>query len=98
MSGIVNQMEDAWDAWLQTGENEAAADRAAVHAAGGSSAAEHDDLSAAQPDAHHEADSSASHHETGSADQAADVDNMGYTTTEEMMTDNMTAEDLPTFY
>jgi hypothetical protein len=91
-------MEDAWDAWLQAGENEVAADLAAGHAASGSSDAEQDDLSAAPRHAHHEADLSASHHETGSADQAADVDNMGYTTTEEMMTDNMTAEDLPTFY
>jgi hypothetical protein len=97
VSEIVNRMEDAWDAWLQTEENEVAADLAAVQAGSGSAHAEQYDSSAAQPDAHHEADPSASHHETGSADQTADIDNMGYTTTEEMMTDNMTAEDLPVY-
>ena len=94
MSEIGNRLEDAWDAWLQTEENEVAADLAAVQAGGGPPDAEHDDSSAA----HHEADLSASHDAHGSADQAAEIDNMGYTTTEEMMTDNMTAEDLPTFY
>ena len=70
MSEIVNQ----WDAWLQTGEKEAAADLAA-QAGGGSPDAEQDDWSAAQPGAHHEADRYASHQEHGSADQAADIDN-----------------------
>lgn len=98
MSEIVNQLEDSWDAWLRAGEKEAGADLAAAQAGGGSPDAEQDDWSAAQPHAHHEADQDASHQEPGSADQAADIDNMGYTTTEEMMTDNMTSEDIPTFY
>ena len=95
MSEIVNQMEDSWDAWLQDGEKEVAADLAAVQAGVGSPDAGQDDWSAAHPGAHHEADLYASHHEHGSADQAADIDNQGYTTTEDMMLDNMTSEDLP---
>jgi hypothetical protein len=98
MSEIVNRIEDSWDAWLQAGEKEAAADPAAVDAGGGSPDAEQEDWSAAQPDAHQEADWYGGQREPGSADQAAETDNMGYTTTEEMMVDNMTSEDLPTSY
>ena len=95
MSEIVNQLEDSWDAWLRAGEKEAGAELAAVQAGGELPDAEQNDWSAGQPEAHHEADQYASHQEPGSADQAAEIDNMGYTTTEEMAMENMTSEDIP---
>jgi hypothetical protein len=94
MSEIVNRLEDSWDAWLQAGEKEAAAHQAAGHPSGGLDAG-HDDWSAAQPDEHHEEDLFSSHQEHGSVDEARAVDNMGYTTTENMILDNETAEGLP---
>ena len=97
MSEVVNQLEDSWDAWLHTEEKEVAADLAGVHAGGGSPGAGQDDWSAARPHAHHETDPFTSQHEHGSADQAAEVDNMGYTTTMDMMENNATAEDIPLF-
>jgi hypothetical protein len=98
MSESVNRLEDSWDAWLQAGEKEVAADLAAVQAGGGSPDTGQDDWSAAQPDAHQETDWYASHEEHRSADQAADVDKAGYTTTDAMMMDNMTSEDIPTYF
>jgi hypothetical protein len=97
MSGIVNQVEDSWDAWLQAGEKEVAADLAAVHD-GGSPDAGHDDWPAAQPDAHHEADLYASHQDPSPTDEAAEIDKAGFTGTGDMMIDNMTSEDLPTYF
>jgi hypothetical protein len=63
--------------------------------AGGSPDAEHEDWSAAQPDAHHEPDIYGSYQEPGPVHEAAAIDDQGYTTTEEMITGNETAEDLP---